>query len=51
MGEWIVSISGTEAGKQLAMALALMAAVMHAALGVLQKGRHDPWLSRGAVDI
>ena len=51
LGEWIVSIAGTEAGKQLAMALALMAAVMHAALGVLQKGRHDPWLSRGAVDI
>ena len=51
MGEWIVSISGTETGKQLAMALALLAAVMHAALGVLQKGRHDPWLSRGAVDI
>ena len=51
MGEWIVSIEGTETGKHAAMALALLAAVMHAALGVLQKGRHDPWLTRGAVDI
>ncbi|MFK7945827.1 MAG: EamA family transporter [Paracoccaceae bacterium] len=51
MGEWVLSIEGTEAGKQAAMALALLAAVMHAALGALQKGRHDPWLTRGAVDI
>lgn len=51
VGEWIVSIEGTETGNQLAIALALLAAVMHAALGVLQKGKHDPWLSRGAVDI
>ena len=51
MGEWIVSIEGTETGRIAAMALALLAAVMHAALGVLQKGRHDPWLSRGAIDI
>lgn len=33
------------------MVLALVAAVMHASLGALQKGRHDPWLTRGAVDI
>ncbi len=32
------------------MALALVAAVAHASLGALQKGRHDPWLTRGAVD-
>lgn len=51
LGEWVLSIEGTEAGKQAAMALALFAAVMHAALGALQKGRHDPWLTRGAVDI
>jgi len=24
--------------------------VLHAAFGALQKGRHDPWLSRGAID-
>ncbi len=27
-----------------------MAAVLHAVFGALQKGRHDPWLSRGAID-
>lgn len=51
MGEWITSIEGTEAGKQAALWLALLAAVMHATLGALQKGRHDPWLARGAIDI
>ena len=51
LGEWIVSIDGTDAGRRLAMALALIAAFAHAALGALQKGRHDPWLTRGAVDI
>ena len=50
MGEWIVSIAGTEQGRHLAMILALVAAFAHAALGVLQKGRHDPWLSRAAID-
>ena len=51
LGEWIVSIVGTELGGQVAMVLALLAAVMHASLGALQKGRHDPWLTRGAIDI
>ena len=51
MGEWIVALEGTDAGKTLALVLALVAAVMHATLGALQKGRHDPWLTRGAVDI
>lgn len=51
LGEWIISIEGTALGKQVALGLALLAAVMHAALGALQKGRHDPWLTRGAVDI
>ncbi len=32
------------------MGLALMAAVLHAIFGTLQKGRHDPWLSRAAID-
>lgn len=51
MGEWIVLIEGTDTGRRLALGLALVAAVMHATLGALQKGRHDPWLTRGAVDI
>ena len=33
------------------MGLALMSAVAHAVFGALQKGRHDPWLSRGAIDL
>ncbi|MCV6598559.1 MAG: EamA family transporter [Mangrovicoccus sp.] len=51
MTEWLISLEGTEAGHQLALALALMAAFLHAVFGALQKGRHDPWLSRGAIDF
>ncbi len=49
--EWILSIEGTPAGAQAALALALFSALAHAILGALQKGRHDPWTSRGAIDI
>ena len=31
--------------------LAVLAAFLHAVFGALQKGRHDPWLSRGAIDL
>ncbi|MBL4769117.1 MAG: EamA family transporter [Rhodobacteraceae bacterium] len=51
MSEWLISLEGTETGHQLAMALALIAAFTHAVFGALQKGRHDPWLTRGAIDI
>ncbi|MBM9594665.1 EamA family transporter [Roseitranquillus sediminis] len=51
MSEWLVSLEGTEAGRQLATVLALSAAVLHALFGALQKGRHDPWMSRGAIDV
>ena len=34
----------------LALALALLAALLHAVFGALQKGRHDPWTSRMAID-
>lgn len=50
MGDWLVSIAGTPEGARLAMALALMSALAHAVFGALQKGRHDPWLSRGVID-
>ncbi len=50
MSDWLVSIAGTPAGAQLATYLALMSAIAHAAFGALQKGRHDPWLTRGAID-
>ena len=51
MTDWLVSIEGTAAGHNLALFLALFAAVMHAIFGALQKGRHDPWLTRGAIDF
>ena len=50
MTEWILSLEGTEAGHRAALILALSAAVLHAIFGALQKGRYDPWLSRGAID-
>jgi len=51
MSAWIISIEGTETGHLVALGLALMAAFLHALFGALQKGRHDPWLSRGAIDL
>ena len=50
MSEWVTSIEGTEAGHTAAMMLALLAAFLHAVFGSLQKGRIDPWISRGAID-
>jgi drug/metabolite transporter (DMT)-like permease len=51
MSDWLIALEGTPAGLNLAMALALMAAVLHALFGAIQKGRHDPWLSRAAIDV
>jgi drug/metabolite transporter (DMT)-like permease len=50
-GDWILAIEGTEAGARAAMFLALFSALAHAVMGALQKGRHDPWTSRGAIDL
>src|SRR6056297_134242 len=50
MSAWLISLEGTEAGSLLATALAVMAAFLHAVFGALQKGRHDPWHARGAID-
>lgn len=50
MSSWLISLEGTAHGHDLALALALMAAFLHALFGALQKGRHDPWLSRAAID-
>lgn len=50
MTDWLISIEGTPAGATAALWLALMAAFLHAVFGALQKGRHDPWLTRGAID-
>ena len=50
MTDWLLSIEGTDTGRTAALWLALMAAFLHAVFGALQKGKHDPWLSRGAID-
>ncbi len=51
LSDWLISLEGTQAGHRAALGLALLAAVLHALFGALQKGRHDPWLTRGAIDI
>jgi drug/metabolite transporter (DMT)-like permease len=51
MSSWLISLEGTASGQELAVVLALLAAVLHAVFGALQKGRHDPWLSRAAIDM
>mgnify|MGYP000648650032 CR=1 FL=1 len=50
LSDWLISLEGTEQGHQVALILAVSAAFLHAVFGALQKGRHDPWLSRGAID-
>ena len=50
LSDWIISLSGTAEGARVAALLALMSAFAHAVFGALQKGRHDPWLTRGAID-
>lgn len=51
MSDWIVALEGTPAGGTAAILLALAAALLHAIFGALQKGRHDPWISRAAIDL
>ncbi len=51
MTDWVTRIAGTEEGHLVAMWLALLAAACHAVFGAVQKGRHDPWLTRGAIDV
>ncbi|MCC5985626.1 MAG: EamA family transporter [Rhodobacteraceae bacterium] len=51
MSEWLLSIAGTPEGAALATLLALISAFAHAVFGAMQKGAHDPWLSRGAMDL
>ena len=50
MSDWLITLEGTAEGQSLAHVLALAAAILHAVFGALQKGRHDPWLSRAAID-
>ncbi len=50
LSDWLQGIEGTPLGAQVALVLALTAALLHAVFGALQKGRHDPLLARGAID-
>ena len=50
MSDALLALVGTPEGNRVAIALALMAAFLHAVFGALQKGRHDPWLARAAID-
>lgn len=50
MSEWLISLEGTEDGRTLALWLALLAALLHAFFGALQKGKTDPWTSRTVID-
>ena len=51
MSAWLISIEGTDAGRWLALVLALSAALFHAIIGAIQKGKIDPWTSRAAIDV
>lgn len=51
MSDWLISLEGTPEGLRLAMILALTSALAHAVFGALQKGRHDPWVTRGSIDL
>lgn len=51
MADWVTAIEGTETGHLVALCLALLAAFLHALFGALQKGRFDPWVSRGVIDV
>ena len=51
MSDFFVGLEGSPLAGRIALGLALLAAVSHAVFGALQKGRYDPWLSRGAIDF
>jgi drug/metabolite transporter (DMT)-like permease len=50
MTSWLLSIEGTPIGFTLALCLAMTSALAHAVFGALQKGQHDPWLTRASID-
>ncbi|MGE0630181.1 MAG: EamA family transporter [Hyphomicrobiaceae bacterium] len=51
MGEWIVELAGTPAGRHLALALVLFSALAHAVFGAINKGGIDPFINRGAINL
>lgn len=51
MSGWLTGLEGTPDGQTVSLGLALLAAVLHAIFGALQKGRFDPWVTRAAIDL
>ena len=51
INNWFLNIQGTESAPIVAAYLAILAAMLNAVFAALQMGRHDPWLSRGAIDF
>lgn len=51
MADWFSQLAGTPQGQTVALVLALIAAILHAIFGALQKGDQDPWLVRGSIDF
>ncbi len=51
MGEFIVSLAGTETGKTVALVLILFSALAHATFGAINKGGIDPFVNRGAINL
>jgi len=51
VGQLIVDLSDTPAGELLALVLALLSALAHAIFGAINKGGHDPFINRGAINL
>lgn len=51
MGDYFVSLAGTQAGEDLALILALVSAFAHAVFAALNKQGIDPYLNRGAINL
>ena len=51
MSAFITDLEGTDAAQTIALYLALLAAVLHAVFGAMQKGKVDPWTTRAAIDV
>jgi len=50
LSDWLASLAGTPEGAFWATVIVLISALSHAVFGALQKGIHDPWLTRGVID-
>ena len=51
ISEWFFELESSDTRHSAALALALIAALLHAILGAMQKGRIDPWTARSFIDL